>query len=400
MPPTKVQKPTAEAKQRAARERAKIKDKMKTNSEKQENNAVIHEVCVQAVREGLTWTTPSDSGTGHFSIGQTPEHKLTELGCKKTKWATYKQKISAELKNGQEPTQPKPAGGHRDNTGRSRVATDGTKGKHLTEEDSKERQKEMARARESEQHLDYTKAELEYRTWIFAPFLILLVPIIITYTGLQSLAAVASKIFDRKPVKHETDSTLITDIVTEKGNALSGQSRTILFPFALQLRKEKITKAVKGVYSDRIALSPTFWAAYPAEEALIQRLKISFGDILRQNPRIQKVAQQGYPLAGGHVEIELIKTPTGTIMQHGHQDTCQNTVTVFLPLAKEPTLSTWVAKADTDFSENAKKPIEYEQFLVPCTDEGIGAYCNHAAWIHKGPGNPASQPTRLPTITH
>jgi hypothetical protein len=106
------------------------------------------------------------------------------------------------------------------------------------------------------------------------------------------------------------------------------------------------------------------------------------------------VAQAGYPLAGGNVEIEILKTESDTVMQHGHQDTCQNTTEVFLPLAMGPSLSTWVAKADTDFSENAKKPIGYEQLLVPCTDEGIGAYCNHAAWIHKGPGNPASAPTR------
>jgi hypothetical protein len=395
MPPRKVQKATPEAKLRKAREQAKKQDDKKAKKEKQENTNKIHEVCVQAVREGLTWTTPSKSGTGHFSLGQTLEDKLAKLGCKKRRWTRYRHNISAELTAGQEPTQPKPPGGRRDNNpGRQRVAMDDTKGNHVTKEDSKERQKEMAYKREKQQHLDYTQAELEYRTYIFAPFLLLLVPIIITYTGLQSLAAVASKIFDRKPVKYETDTTLITDIVTDQGDSYSGQTRTILFPFDLQLRKEKVPKAVKGIYSNRVALPPTFWAAFPAEEALIQRLKNSFGDILRQNPTIQKVAQAGYPLAGGNVEIEILKTESDTVMQHGHQDTCQNTTTVFLPLAMGPSLSTWVAKADTDFSENAKKPIEYEQFLVPCTDEGIGAYCNHAAWIHKGPGNPASAPTR------
>jgi hypothetical protein len=115
------------------------------------------------------------------------------LACKKSKWTTYKQKISGELKAGQEPTQPKPTGGRREVS-----STDGTKGNHLTEEGSRARQKEMASTREKQQHLDYTKTEFEYRNWIFAPFLILLVPILITYTGLQSLVAVPSKIFDRK----------------------------------------------------------------------------------------------------------------------------------------------------------------------------------------------------------
>jgi hypothetical protein len=395
MPPRKIQKATPEAKIRKAREQAKKQDDKKAKKEKQENTNEIHGVCVQAVREGLTWTTPSNSSTGHFNLGQTPEDKLTKLGCKRSRWNTYRHNISAELKAGQEPTQPKPPGGRRENNpGRSRVAKDDSKGSHVTKEDSRERQKELAYQREKQQHLDYTQAELEYRTWIFAPFLLLLVPIIITYDGLQSLAAVASKIFDRKAVKYETDTTLITDIVTDQGDSQSGQRRTILFPFDLQLQKEKIPKAVKEVYSNRIALPPSFWAAFPAEEALIQRLKNSFGDMLRQNPTIQKVAQAGYPLAGGNVEIEIIKTESDTVMQHSHQDTCQNTTTVFLPLAMGPSLSTWMAKADTDFRENATKPIEYEQFLVPCSDEGIGAYCNHAAWIHKGPGNPASAPTR------
>jgi hypothetical protein len=75
MPPRKVQKATPEAELRKAREQAKKQDDKKAKKEKQENTNEIQEVCVQAVREGLTWITPSKSGTGHFSLRQILEDK-------------------------------------------------------------------------------------------------------------------------------------------------------------------------------------------------------------------------------------------------------------------------------------------------------------------------------------
>jgi hypothetical protein len=379
------------------KKKAQARQQEKTKAKTQANKEAIYEVSVQAVQAGLKWDTPSVRAKGHFALGQSPKEKLTPMGCGQSRWQTYKTNIAKDFKDGTTPKPPPPPGGARLNAGAPRVALDGSKGSQVTAEDSKRRQRHMANEREDTYYLDYTTAELDFRRYLAIPFLILLAPQIISYPQLLTLAVVARLIFERPAhSKHQADSTTIFDTSKEDGTrGVTGQMRTILFPYKLQLHRERIHKPIKGIYDDRIVLSQHFWVNHPQEEALIKHLRTTIGDILRSNENIKKIAEHGYPRADGEVEIEILMTPPKTGMQDGHQDTRQNTVTVFLPLGMSQTtttLSTWVAKANTNFTQTATKPIEYERFTVHCGDNFMSAFCNHAAWMHKGPGNQNTTP--------
>ena len=187
------------------------------------------------------------------------------------------------------------------------------------------------------------------------------------------------------------DSDGVHDL-KEKGKT-TGQKRRIFFVSDTQRKHEHLSRDRSA--SNCLEVGPEFWRDRVAGKQLI----LDMGKFVLQHLTVVHSAKLKNGFTIKNLEFEAIMTPPGAKQQDPHKDSEENIVTAFYYAGVHKAgscNSTLVAKQDTNFDTQCEDPIEYHRLPILLDADNIAqeVCVNHAAWPHKGPGNPSKTEPR------